>query len=406
MSFAYNSSEGGWDFMGTGGTEVRIQIIRNLIFGCILAFILVIHPIPGKGYSSDKTTFEKSTAYECFMQGRNAYLLSTPKGYDLSINWYNKALEIDSKYAPAYAGLGESYAFRGGSKGQNGDKDYEVFYNRSLDYSLKAVELAPNLSHSHRALATSYYALGRFEEAEREALQAINIDPNDAEAYFIAWKAAGEDPGSEYIKKSLDLNPNLLMAHNDLGTAFLSSDNYDKAVYHLTRTAELNPDSALVHNNLGHALEMTGKTEDAIKEYKTAVDIDPNNDLTHSNLATALVNKGEIGKATKEYKKAVEINPHSALFHYNLGTALLLGGKIEEGISELKKTVEINPHFGEAYTNLGRALIEIGKTDEALAALNQALEINPNDELAHRHLARISGEACNTESTSSYQAHY
>lgn len=393
---------------------MRIQIIRNLIFGGITAFIFVFHPIPGNAYSSDKTlnhstdniAVEKSTAYECFINGRNAYLLSTPKGYDLSINWYNKALDADDKYAPAYAGLGEAYAFWGGSKGQNGDNDFEVLYNQSLDYSLKAVELAPNLSHSHRALATSYYALGRFEESEREALQAINIDPNDAEAYFIAWKAEGEDPDSEYIKKSLDLNPNLLMAHNDLGTAYLASNNYDKAVYHLTRTAELNPDSALVHNNLGHALEKTGKTEEAIKEYKTAVDIDPNNDLTHSNLATALVNKGEIEKATKEYKKAVEINPNSALFHYNLGTALLLGGKIEEGIAELKKTVEINPNFGEAYTNLGRALIEVGKTDEALEALKQAIEINPNDELAHRHLARASEGACNTESTQSFRAQH
>ncbi|MEW6145678.1 MAG: tetratricopeptide repeat protein [Thermodesulfobacteriota bacterium] len=392
---------------------MRIQIIRSLIFGGILAFIFVFHTIPGNAYSSDKTlndstdnTAEKSSAYEYFTQGRNVYLLSTPEGYEASVNWYKKAIAADEKYASAYAGLGESYAFWGGSKGQNGDQDYEVLYNQSLNYSVKAVELAPNLGHSHRALATSYYALGRFEEAEREALRAINMDPNDAEAYFIAWKAEGENPESVYIRKALDINPNLLMAHNDLGAAYMASGDYDKAIYHLTRTAELNPDSALVHNNLGHALEKTGKTEDAIKEYKKAIDIDPNNDLTHSNLATVLVSKGEMGKATNEYKKAVEINPNSALFHYNLGTALLLGGKIEEGITELKRTIEINPHFGEAYTNLGRALMEVGKTDEAIDALRKAIEINPDDELAHRHLSRVSGEACNTENTSSYRAHY
>lgn len=406
-------SKGEGKFVGAGGTEMRIQIIRSLIFGGIAAFIFVFHPIPGNAYSSDKilnnstdNTAEKSTAYEYFTKGRDAYLLSTPAGYEASIEWFKKALEIDSKYAPAYAGIGEAYAFWGGSKGQNGDRDYEVLYNQSLDYSLKAVELASNLGHPHRALATSYYALGRFNEAKRETIEAINLDPNDAEAYFIAWKAEGEDTNSEFIGKALALNPNLLMAHNDLGTAYLASGDYDKAVYHLKRSSELNPDSAIVHNNLGHALEKTGKIDDAIKEYKKAADIDPNNDLARSNLATALVNNGEIAKALKEYEKAVETNPNSALFHYNLGTALLLGGKIEEGIAELKRTIEINPHFGEAYTNLGRALMEIGKTDEAIDALRKAIEINPDDELAHRHLARVSGEACNTENTSSYQARH
>lgn len=412
MSIAILPWQGEGRFADAGGTEMRIQIIRSLIFGGLLAFILVSHPSLGKAYSSDKAinsstenTTGKSTAYQYFIRGRNAYLLSTPKGYEVSIDWYKKAINADDKYAPAYAGLGESYAFLGGSIGQNGNRDYEILYNQSLDYSLKAAELAPNLSQSHRALATSYYALGRFEEAEREALQAINIDPNDAEAYFIAWKAEGENPDSEYIKQALDINPNLLMAHNDLGASYLSSGDYDKAVYHLKRATDLNPDSAPAYNNLGKALTETGKTEEALKAYEKAVNIAPNDDLARSNLATALVKNGKIGRAVEEYEKAVETSPNSALFHYNLGTALLLGGKIEEGIAELRKAVGINPHFGEAYTNLGRALIEVGKTDEARQAFKQALNINPNDELAHRHLARISEAACNTESTPSYQAH-
>ncbi|MEM4407813.1 MAG: tetratricopeptide repeat protein, partial [Candidatus Caldarchaeum sp.] len=344
---------------------------------------------------------EKSSAYEYFIKGRNAYLLSTPRGYEDAISWYKKALEVDEEYAPAYAGLGEIYTLWVDWKGQS--EECWASYNKSLEYSLKATELAPDLSHSRRALAMSYYALGRYEEAEREAKKAIEIDPSDAEAYFVLWKATGKDPDSEYIRKALDLNPELLMARNDLGTAYLASGNYDKAVYHLRRTVNLNPDSALAHNNLGHALAEMGKTEDAIKEYKKAIEIDPYNDLAHSNLATALVKKGEIGDAIREYKKAVEINSDSALYHYNLGTALLLGGKIKEGIKELKITVELNPDFGEAYTNLGRALLEVGKTDEALEAFKQAIDINPDNVLARRNLGRALEDINRTEGALSYQ---
>lgn len=386
------------------------QVIRGFgFFGGIIAFLLVFHPALGNGYPSDitlknltnNTNIGKSSAYEYFIEGRNAYLLSTPRGYENAIDWYKKALEVDEKYAPAYAGLGEVYAVWGDWKGQSGECG--ASYDKSLEYSLKAAELAPDLSHSHRALAISYYALGRYEEAEREAKKAIDMNPSDAEAYFVLWKATGNDPDSEYIEKALDLNPNLLMAHNDLGVTYLASGNYGKAVFHLRRTVGLNPDSALAHNNLGHALAEMGKTEDGIKEYKKSIEIDPYNDLAHSNLATALVDKGEIGSAIREYKKAVEINPNSALYHYNLGTALLLGGKIKEGIKELKMTVELNPHFGEAYTNLGRALLEVGKTDEALEAFKKAIDINPDDVLARRNIVRGFEATGQTEGTLSYQ---
>lgn len=368
----------------------------QVLFSGTLAFLLLFHPILGNGYHyetvlkgsiNSSTGIEKSSAYEYFIKGRNAYLLSTPRGYENAINWYKKALDVDEKYAPAYAGLGETYALWGDWKGQS--EECGAFYDKSLEYSLKARELAPDSSYSHRALAMSYYALGRYVEAEREARRAIEMNPSDAEAYFVLWKATGKDPNSEYIEKALDLNPNLLMAHNDLGVAYLASGSYDRAVYHLRRTVELNPDSALAHNNLGHALVEMGKGEEAIKEYKKSIEIDPYNHLAHSNLATALVNKGEIEDAIRGYKKAAEINPDSALYHYNLGTALLLGGKIKEGIKELKVAVELNPNFGEAYTNLGRALLEVGRSDEALVAFQKAIDINPGDLLARRNIVHV-----------------
>lgn len=386
-----------------------IQIGIRLGFGGILAFLLVFLLKLENGYSSDlivknlAINTEELSAYEYFIKGRNSYLLSTPRGYEDAINWYKKALEVDEKYAPAYAGLGETYSLWEGWKEQKGEKECGVFYDKSLEYGLKAVELAPNLSHSHRALATIYYALGRYEEAEREAKEAVNINPNDAETYFILWKAMGKDPDSEYIKRALDLNPNLLMAHNDLGTAYLAIGKYDNAVYHFRRAVEINPDSALAHNNLGHAWAEIGQIEEAIKEYKKSIEIDPNNDLAYSNLATALASKGEIGKAISEYKKSVEINPNNALYHYNLGTALLFDGRIKDGIKELKRTVELNPNFGEAYTNLGRALLEVGKIDEALEALEKAIYINPNDALAHRNLVRAFETTGQTERVVHYQ---
>jgi tetratricopeptide (TPR) repeat protein len=114
---------------------------------------------------------------------------------------YQKAIEVNNNYAPAYAGLGEAYAFMGLWNEQNFvEKDSQLF-NESLRNSQKALELDLNSSVSHRALAASYRGLGRFEDARKEAQKAIELNPNDAEAYYILWTVSGADPDSKYIKR-------------------------------------------------------------------------------------------------------------------------------------------------------------------------------------------------------------
>ena len=69
---------------------------------------------------------QEITAYEAYVLGRNAFLLFTPYGYNRAIMWYQKAVEVDTKYALAHAGLASAYTYWGFERSWAG-QSYKIF---------------------------------------------------------------------------------------------------------------------------------------------------------------------------------------------------------------------------------------------------------------------------------------
>jgi TolB-like protein/Flp pilus assembly protein TadD len=82
-----------------------------------------------------------------------------------------RVLAIDPNYAPAWADLGESVGMGGGPDGTR----------QAIGYIKRALQLAPNLAHAHAALAM---VQSTPPELEGELRKAVEIDPNDAEAWM------------------------------------------------------------------------------------------------------------------------------------------------------------------------------------------------------------------------------
>tara|TARA_Y100000031_G_scaffold80673_1_gene89018 strand:- start:625 stop:876 length:252 start_codon:yes stop_codon:yes gene_type:complete len=61
----------------------------------------------------------------------------------------------------------------------------------------------------------------------------------------------------------------------DLGLAYGKSGKYEEAIESYTQAIEIDPDNAEAHWGLGAAYGKTGMTEKAIKSYKQALRIDP-----------------------------------------------------------------------------------------------------------------------------------
>jgi tetratricopeptide (TPR) repeat protein len=123
-------------------------------------------------------------AYEFYLRGRQ-YLPRMSEG-DLkrSREMFEKAIELDASYSPAYAGLAMVHATL-----------YEWFGSKAEDCfaaetsSQRALELTPELAEAHVALGFALTLARRYDEAAEEFEEAIRLAPNLFDPYFYYARA-------------------------------------------------------------------------------------------------------------------------------------------------------------------------------------------------------------------------
>lgn len=322
-----------------GESTMRRQVFYLFLFLFLLTLISSEHVAISKDKSKSNTQAKDSSAAEYYQKGRKSYLLFTPKGFQDAIDYYNKAIETDSNFAPAYAGLGEVYSFIGYYK-MEVKEDYEDSYNKSYENILKALKLGANTNDTQRSLALSYLHLRRMNEAEAVARRVVELDPNDAESYYILWAASGRDPESPYINKALELDPNLVVAHIGLGNAYLFKGNYVRATEHYKRAVEL-ADSPQLHNYLGTSLRTQGYLDKAASEYLKAIELDPNYSPAYMNLGATFLYMSKLGDSIADERKSISLNSNEPEAYYYLARALELSDKPKEAIENYRTFIKL-----------------------------------------------------------------
>ncbi len=319
---------------------MKRQVFNLFLLLFLLNFISSEHVAASKENSKSNTRAKDSSATEFYQKGRKSYLLFTPKGFKDAINYYNQAIEADPNFAPPYAGLGEVYSFIGYYK-MEVKEEYEDSFNRSYENILKALKLGANTNDTQRALALSYLHLRRTNEAEAVVKRVVDLNPNDAESYYILWAVSGRDPENPYIKKALELDPNLVMAHIGLGNAYLfNKRDYANATEQYKRAVEI-ADSPQLHNYLGTSLRTQGYLDKAVSEYMKAIELDPNYASAYMNLGVTFLYMSKLGDSIAEEQKAISLNSNEPEAYYHLARALELSNKPKEAIENYRKFINL-----------------------------------------------------------------
>ncbi len=145
-----------------------------------------------------------AAAYEYYLRGRQHLPRLTQGDLQASAEMFERAIELDAGYAPAWAGLATVHAtlFEWfGSKEDNA--------SRAERASQRALELAPGLADAHAARGVALSLCGRYDEAAREFENAIALNPNLFDAYYYnarASFASGDIAGSaDLFRKAADV---------------------------------------------------------------------------------------------------------------------------------------------------------------------------------------------------------
>jgi tetratricopeptide (TPR) repeat protein len=134
------------------------------------------------------------------------------------------------------------------------------------------------------------------------------------------------------------------IAHCNLGFALVSHghvEEVEEAIKHFRRALELKPDYVQAHNNLGLALSGRGRFDEAIRHYRKALEIQPDYVEARINIGVALASSGRVDEAIEHFQKELEIKPDSAEAHNNLGVLLTARGKFDNALQHYQKALEL-----------------------------------------------------------------
>jgi serine/threonine-protein kinase len=323
-------------------------------------------------------------AYEYYMQGRG-YLqrYEVPQNVDTSVALFNRALELDPKYALAEAGLGEAYW-----RSYEQTKDTR-WAEDARKRSAAAIALNDKLAQVYVTLGMIQTGTGHFDEAVQNLQKALALDPINADAYrelANTYQQTGrlKDAESTYLN-AIAARPGYWATHNELGGFYYHLGRYAQAEKEFQRVVELTPDNARGYMNLGVIAYYQKRYEEAAKMYEKSVAIKPSASA-YSNLGTVYYSLAQYDEAARYYEKAIQMNGHESLWWHNLAAAYQASGDSEKARGAFQQTaalidqqLRVNPRDPTLLILLADAYSYLNQPQRARELLRQGMALAPDD---------------------------
>jgi superkiller protein 3 len=270
-------------------------------------------------------------------------------------------------------------------------KDVNHYYNlgvqlykeKKLDAAIaayqKAIELDPKFAIAYYGLGASLYYQNKLDEAIAAYQKAIALDPKFANAYNGLGNALGDqkklDEAIAAYQKAIALDPESDVAYSGLGNALSSQGKLEEAIAAYRRSIAIAPDDPTDYNGLGNTLSDQKKLDEAIAAYQKAIALDPKFANAYNGLGNTLSDQKKLDEAIAAYQKALSLPDDTlpptvhTLAHNGFGLVFQEQGKLEEAEREFEAATKIDPTFEFARNNL-EAIRKLLREPRLLAITN------------------------------------
>ena len=207
-----------------------------------------------------------SEAFDLCLRGSYAIATGTAEALEQAVSYFQRAIQEDPTYAPAYTGLAFSYA-----NWVPGRAPLRELMPKAKEAALKAIELDDTLAGAHTALAFVELTYDwNWTGAEKEYKRAIELNPNYAAAHAryareLVVLGRREEALVE-ARRAVDIEP--FSFYTDYPVwVFILARRYDLALERTLETVQARPNWVWGHYALAQIYEQTGKTDDAVQEF-------------------------------------------------------------------------------------------------------------------------------------------
>jgi len=291
-----------------------------------------------------------SGAYDLYLRARGHLQRRAPDDLDDAIRMFQQAIELDRKYALAYAGLGEAYW----------QKYRETSDTQWVGPARKNCQMALSLNGQ---IAPVYLTLGIIEEGAGNHQQALDA-----------------------LERARRLEPANPVIYTELGTVHDAMGQSSQAEANFKTAAQLRPGDWTSLNSLGVFYYRRGLYVDAIPLFRNVTRLAPGNSQGYTNLGAAYAGTGQYQEAAASFRQSLGLRS-TANAYTNLGTVDFFLGHCTEAIPLMEQASRLAPGNERIWGNLGDAYACVpGRKGEADSAYKRAvqlgqkrLEVNPRD---------------------------
>jgi tetratricopeptide (TPR) repeat protein len=217
-------------------------------------------------------------------------------------------------------------------------------YDVSLNNYIKALNLEPSNPDIHYNIGTAFQAKGDLIRAKKAYSRTLELNPNHKEARSALIVLEGS-------QKEQNIADAFAQA-----IKFQEDGEYDKAIKIYNNISKDKPSDDTLFYNLAVAYQATKNYEKSVENYERAYAInpDPNYSAAIESLKVSRANeilsyaieqqgRADNQNAIENYKKVIELVPANANAWYNLGTAYQAVGKDVDALDSYRKAYEIDP---------------------------------------------------------------
>jgi TolB-like protein/tetratricopeptide (TPR) repeat protein len=280
-------------------------------------------------------------AYNLYLKGRWFMRMSTREGLNKAIEYFERALEGAPDYAPAYAGLSESYS------------------------ALPIYGFAPSDEAYPKAKAAAEKALQIDNTHTGAQIRLANI-----KMYEWDWEGAKSE-----FELAIKLHPGYADAHHRYALYLMYREHFDEAVNEITRALELDPLSLTINRNVGVILNFARRYDEAIQALQNTLELYPNFSRAHFELGRAYLGKDMYEEALAEYEKEKSVaKSWDAAVDVFIGIVYAKMGRRDEALRILDELIEQSKRQYVPPWFLAQLCFGIGENDQGFEYLNESYE--------------------------------
>lgn len=305
-------------------TEVAGEIARSL----------TLELLPAQKRQLARQRSVQPESYEAYLMGRYHWNKRTQQGLEKSLKHFQQAIQKDPTYAPAYAGMADTYLILG----QYGYLQRDQAFAKTKQAALKALEIDNSLGEAHASLAAV------LESSE--------------------WDWAGAEAG---FQQAIELNPAYATAHQWYADFLAEMGRLDESVDEIERALELDPLSLIIRANGGKILIYARRYDDAVEQCQKVLEMDADFLPAHACLGLAYAMKGMDEEALHHARKFGRLPL--------IGFAHALAGQREKAL-EIVQELEEHPRseFYSSTATIALIYAHLGETEQAFAWLERAYQ--------------------------------